>query len=134
MSARNDSGQTSLTRSGQFDLSVKQEEPTSVDNAAVIDVSDESSDATESSADTTSGSDEEATNGSHAARLVSCPKAPQGTSLKQHKKSRMLHLVQDGYQKTMMCGRRCTDVYAAPSQVRWDTPCCSHCWRAARAL
>lgn len=41
-----------------------------------------------SSEDTSSSSDEDAATNSHAARMVNAPKAPDGTSLRQHQKSR----------------------------------------------
>ena len=78
-----------------------------------------------------SSSEEEAVAETHAARIVKAPTAPRGASLRQHKKSRMLHLLQDGYRNVLMCGRPNAENYKPPIALRWDTPCCSHCWRAA---
>eukprot|EP00435_Cladocopium_sp_Y103_P030804 s3354_g7.t1 len=90
----------------------------------------ESSD--EEHSDTDSSSDEEACNEGRVARLVRAPTAPQGTSLVQHQKSRMLHLFEDGYNVVFMCGRKTSKSYRPPDQLRWDTPCCGRCWQAAK--
>ena len=71
----------------------------------------------------------------HAARIVSAPKAPAGTELRQHPKSRMLHLIQEDHKRYLLCGRKVEmangSLYKPPASLRWDTPCCSHCWRAS---
>ena len=90
------------------------------------------SDSSEGPSDTDSSSDEEASNAGRAARLVRCPTAPAGTSLIQHSKSKMLHLLADGYQRIFLCGRQRGESHRPPLQVRWDSPCCSMCWKAAR--
>eukprot|EP00435_Cladocopium_sp_Y103_P000693 s2539_g1.t1 len=82
--------------------------------------------------DTDSSSDEEACSAGRVARLVKAPTAPQGTSLVQHQKSRMLHLFEDGYSVVFMCGRKTSKSYKPPDQLRWDTPCCGRCWQAAK--
>eukprot|EP00435_Cladocopium_sp_Y103_P059829 s231_g21.t1 len=81
--------------------------------------------------DTSSDSEEEAATESHAARLVQAPKAPAGTQLRQHPKSKMLHLLRDEDRNLLMCGRRIAEVYKPPVALRWDTPCCGRCWKAA---
>eukprot|EP00435_Cladocopium_sp_Y103_P001295 s2738_g1.t1 len=86
----------------------------------------------EEHSDTDSSSDEEACNEGRVARLVRAPTAPQGTSLVQHQKSRMLHLFEDGYNVVFMCGRKTSKSYRPPDQLRWDTPCCGRCWQAAK--
>ena len=108
-----------------------------VDVGAVADRSKEtlavdSDSSTDGDSDTDSSSDEEASNVGRAARLVRCPTAPAGTTLIQHEKSKMLHLLADGYQKIFMCGRQKGNAHKPPVQVRWDSPCCSLCWKAAR--
>ena len=90
------------------------------------------SDSSDDPSDTDSSSDEEASNVGRAARLVRCPTAPNGTSLIQHSKSKMLHLLADGYQRIFLCGRQRGESHRPPVQVRWDSPCCSMCWKAAR--
>ena len=82
--------------------------------------------------DTSSSSDGEGASNSHAARLVSAPRAPNGTCLRQHRRSHMLHLLEDGFSRVLMCGRNCSDAYIPPAKLRWDTACCNGCWRAAK--
>ena len=82
--------------------------------------------AVESSEDdldlTSSSSDEEAAFDCPSRRLVTVPKAPDGHRLVQHSKWKTLHLMADGYQAVMMCGRRATDSHTLETlQVRWDT-------------
>eukprot|EP00435_Cladocopium_sp_Y103_P019375 s340_g4.t1 len=61
--------------------------------------------------DTSSDSEEEAATESHAARLVQAPKAPAGTQLRQHPKSKMLHLLRDEDRNLLMCGRRIAESF-----------------------
>ena len=108
-----------------------------VDAGAVADqpkktVAVESNSSTDGDSDTDSSSDEEASNAERAARLVRCPSAPAGTSLVQHEKSKMLHLLADGYQNIFLCGRQRGNAHRPPVQVRWDSPCCSLWWKTAR--
>ena len=114
----------------QLDANV-QHEHDEVNEAAGIEAI-ESEHVNDAEWDTESGSDEEGAANSHAARLVLAPKAPDGTTLKQHRKSRMLHLLQDGNKAILMCGRRISEVYEPPKSLRWDTPCCGRCWKAAK--
>lgn len=98
------------------------------ETAVAVDSESDSSEAT----DTDSSSDEEASNVGRVARMVRCPTAPPGTSLIQHSKSKMLHLLAEGYQRIFLCGRQKGESHAPPHQVRWDSPCCSLCWKSAR--
>ena len=85
--------------------------------------------------DTSSDSEEEQVTGTHAARMVSAPRPPQGINLLQHPKSRMLRLIQEEHTRYLMCGRKVQvaneSLCKPPASLWWDTPCCSHCWRAA---
>ena len=91
------------------------------------------SDSTSSAdSDTDSSLDEGASDKGRVARLVRCPSAPAGTSLVQHSKTKMLHLLAEGYQRVFMCGRQKGEAHKPPQQLRWDSPCCSLCWKAAR--
>ena len=134
------------SRSGRFNDACKVEDPeiagqVAPDGAAgVISVADrlnealavDSDSSNDGDSDTDSSSDEEASNLGRAARLVKCPTAPVGTTLIQHEKSKMLHLLAEGYQKIFMCGRQRGNAHKPPVHVRWDSPCCSLCWKAAR--
>ena len=92
----------------------------------------DSDSSSEAPTDTDTSSDEEASAVGRPTRLVRCPTAPQGTSLIQHSKSKMLHLMADGYRRIFLCGRQKGESHSPPSQVRWDSPCCSLCWKAAK--
>ena len=122
------------TRSGRFSGVIKVEHQSNEKVDTVVDVGDSESDGGSTEPDTSTSSDEEGAAESHAARLVSVPKALAGTRLKQHTKSRTLHLIQDGFVKAMLCGRLCGESYEPPTRVRWDTPCCSRCWRSASKM
>ena len=130
------------SRSGMMITEVKQEEVVIEDDAGFELVSDnqvaldeEAGAEPGSGSDTSSDSEEEHVAGTHAARMVSAPRPPEGTSLLQHPKSRMLHLIQEEHTRYLMCGRKVQmangSLYKPPASLRWDTPCCSHCWRAA---
>ena len=99
------------------------------------DLDEEAGDDLGSGSDTSSSSEEEQAAVTHAARMVSAPKAPAGTELRQHPKSRMLHLIQEYHKRYLLCGRKVEmangSLYKPPASLRWDTPCCSHCWRAS---
>ena len=97
-------------------------------------VDDGESDSSDDDLDlTSSSSDEEAAEECPSRRLVNVPKAPEGHRLVQHSKWKTLHLMADGYQSVMLCGRRATDSHSLEtSQVRWDTPCCHVCWKKVR--
>ena len=64
------------------------------------DLDEEADEDLGSGSDTSSSSEEEQAAVTHAARMVVAPKAPAGTELRQHPKSRMLHLIR---QKTEQC-------------------------------
>ena len=70
------------------------------------DLDEEAGEDLGSGSDTSSSSEEEQAAVTHAARMVSAPKAPAGTELRQHPKSRMLHLIQEDYKRYLLCGRR----------------------------
>ena len=99
------------------------------------DLDEEAGEDLGSGSDTSSSSEEEQAAVTHAARIVSAPKAPAGTELRQHPKSRMLHLIQEDHKLYLLCGRKVEmtngSLYKPPASLRWDTPCCSHCWRAS---
>ena len=99
------------------------------------DLDEEAGEDLGSGSDTSSSSEEEQAAATHAARMVSAPKAPAGTELRQHPKSRMLHLIQEDHKRYLLCGRKVEmangSLYKPPASLRWDTPCCSHCWRAS---
>eukprot|EP00435_Cladocopium_sp_Y103_P023154 s3929_g5.t1 len=131
------------TRSGYFISMVKQEAITIEDSVEPLVVQCEEPDQTQCQLDTAAGDDhdlcsdtssdseEDIATNSHAARMVQAPRAPQGTQLRQHPKSKMLHLLRDEDRNLLMCGRRIADVYKPPTALRWDTPCCGRCWKAA---
>jgi len=83
--------------------------------------------------DTGSSSDEEAANEAKCSRAVTVPKAPPGFKLFQHSKSRMLHLMDVDHCRVFQCGRSAGAKHEIPpsGRLRWDTPCCGKCWRAA---
>ena len=83
--------------------------------------------------DTDSSSDEDGVNSAKCGRAVAVPKAPPGFKLYQHTKSRMLHLMDQEHSKIFQCGRMAGAKHeiSQTSRLRWDTPCCGRCWRAA---
>ena len=83
--------------------------------------------------DTDSSSDEEGVSSAKCGRAVAVPKAPPGFKLYQHTKSRMLHLMDQEYNKVFQCGRMAGAKHEIPQtgRLRWDTPCCGKCWRDA---
>ena len=131
------------TRSGMFRPEVKLEVLTIEDDEILVEpeeqqqteLDEEAGDDIGSGSDTSSSSEEEQAASTHAARMVCSPKAPAGTELRQHPKSRMLHLIQEEHKRFLLCGRKVEmangRLYKPPLTLRWDTPCCSHCWRAA---
>ena len=90
-------------------------------------------DVIEEEPDTGSSSDESAVENAHCSRHVVVPRAPDGFKLFQHSKSRTLHLMDADHHKVFQCGRMAGDKHEVPqaSQLRWDTPCCGRCWKAA---
>ena len=83
--------------------------------------------------DTDSSSDEDGVSSAKCGRAVTVPKAPPGFKLYQHTKSRMLHLMDQEHNKVFQCGRMAGPKHevSETSRLRWDTPCCGKCWRAA---
>ena len=128
------------TRSGYFNKEVvagKQvsAEPVqciSDDEEAKVEEQQDQDDMVDS-IDTGSSSDEEAAVTSRCARKVVVPKAPDGFKLFQHSKSRMLHLMSDDHTRVFQCGRLAGKKHAVSrgDTIRWDTPCCGRCWKAA---
>ena len=102
-------------------------EPQVLDGAEVVDDSD-------NPFDTGSSSDESGAEIGPSSKLVNPPKVPEGCKLFQHAKSRMLRLMLNQNSKVFLCGRSAGSKHVVPTetQLRWDTPCCSGCWRAAR--
>lgn len=129
------------TRSGYFKASdVVATVPPGV---PVVDISDDeevkvethepTQDETEEEPDTGSSSDEEAVDSARCSRHVVVPKAPDGYKLFQHTKSRMLHLMALEHNRVFQCGRMAGEKHeiSRSDKLRWDTPCCGRCWRAA---
>ena len=112
-------GETSWTDVGPLSGNLSEEFPLDLEGSG------------DESGNSSSSSDEEATEGSNAARLVNAPRAPMGTHLLQHAQSKMLHLMLDENQNVFLCGRPANEKYAPPVLLRWDTACCSRCWRAS---
>lgn len=83
------------------------------------------------SSGTDSSSDEEASEHAHSGRLVHPPSAPVGTKLVQHQTSKMLHLMRTEHSRVFLCGRTTSQKYTMEPMLRWDTACCSSCWRAS---
>ena len=84
-------------------------------------------------ADTGSSSDEDAASTGRCCRKVVMPKAPDGFTLYQHSKTRMLHLMSVDHTKVFQCGRMAGEKHAISrgDMIRWDTPCCGRCWKVA---
>ena len=85
------------------------------------------------SEDTGSSSDESAAISARCSRPVTVPKAPDGFKMYQHSQSRMLHLMELHNNRVFQCGRMAGKKHevSQSSKLRWDTPCCSRCWRSA---
>lgn len=87
----------------------------------------------EQNSDTGSSTDESAAETGANAEMVNPPKIPGDARLFQHAKTRMLHLMKRENNRVFLCGRMAGERHAVPerSQLRWDTPCCNRCWKAA---
>ena len=82
---------------------------------------------------TSSSSDESAGAKCPAKRMVKPPWAPEGYSLIQHSKFKTLHLLPEGHERILACGRSKSKFHLAVDlMVRWDTPCCHFCWKKIR--
>ena len=82
---------------------------------------------------TSSSSDESAGADCPAQRLVRPPSAPEGYSLIQHSKFKTLHLLPEGHDRILACGRSKSKFHVSVDlMVRWDTPCCHFCWKKIR--
>ena len=94
------------TRSGMMTADVKVEvlsvegddEPWDPVDRQQQDLDEEAGEDLGSGSDTSSSSEEEQAAVTHAARMVSAPKAPAGTELRQHPKSRMLQSLLAGFE------------------------------------
>ena len=83
--------------------------------------------------DTGSSSDEEGADAARCSRQVIVPKAPEGSRLFQHVKTRMLHVMSMDHNRVFQCGRIAGDKHEVSrgDRIRWDTPCCGRCWKQA---
>lgn len=84
-------------------------------------------------ATTSSSSDSEGGYDNPAKRLARPPVAPAGAKICQNPKTKMLHLMDINHKKVLFCGRTAGEGYSVPSCVKYDTPCCSLCWRKSRS-
>ena len=102
-------------------------EPQVLDGGEILDESD-------NPYDTGSSSDESGAETGPSSKLVNPPRVPEGCKLFQHAKSKMLRLMLNQNSKVFLCGRSAggKHVVSTEAQLRWDTPCCNGCWRAAR--
>ena len=96
---------------------------------------DSSSSSDEDLGCTSSSSDEEAGAECPGQRMVRAPTTPNGFSLIQHSKLKTLHLLENGFEKVLVCGRSISSMHKSIDlSVRWDTPCCHNCWRKIALL
>ena len=63
-------------------------------------------------------------------RRLTVPTAPQGFRFLQHRKTRMLHLMKDGNERVLECGRMVGPTHVNPQSVRFDSSVCSQCRKA----
>ena len=80
---------------------------------------------TDSSSDSSSDGEREV-----VAKQFLPPKAPDGFKFLKHQKSKLLHYIQDGYLKTLACGRNRSAAYVEPGELRYDSAVCHACQRA----
>ena len=99
---------------------------------------DEDGDSSESS-DSSSSSDSQSDVLSEddyveGSAFLGVPTPPEGYSFVQHRRSKTLHFLKDGYKRVLVCGRMVTDAYAKPRRdaIRFDTSRCHNCLRAHR--
>ena len=85
------------------------------------------------SCDTSSSSEEEQAAEFHAARIVSAPKAPPETEVRQHQKSKRFHVIHEDHKLYLRCVREVEitnrNLSTSPASLGWVAPCCSQCWR-----
>lgn len=116
---------------------VEPEHPRAERRIDVVSGDDESQEHSEhpgvagESSGTDSSSAEEAAEHSHSGRLVYPPTAPVGTKLIQHQGSKMLHLMRTEHSRVFICGCATNQQYSLQLMLRWNTACCSKCWRAS---
>ena len=77
-----------------------------------------------------SGSESSALTVPEVPRLT-VPIEPAGFRFLQHKKTRMIHLIKDGNERVLECGRLVSDAHVRPSNVRFDSSVCSQCRKAS---
>ena len=100
---------------------------------ALDDVSLEQGYESESSyATTSSSSDSEGGLENPAKRMARPPVAPAGLTIHQNPKTKMLHLMEEGNRRVVLCGRVVGVGYHTPTSIRYDTPCCTWCWRKSK--
>ena len=100
---------------------------------ALDDVSLEQGYESESSyATTSSSSDSEGGLENPAKRMARPPVAPAGLTIHQNPKTKMLHLMEEGNRRVLLCGRVVGVGYHTPTSIRYDTPCCTWCWRKSK--
>ena len=110
------------------------DEPSNGLAGSEIDVSSSSSSGCEGLGCTSSSSDEEAGAVCPSQRMVRVPTTPDGFSLVQHSKLKTLHLLENGFEKVLACGRSMSSMHKSTDlSVRWDTPCCHNCWKKVRS-
>ena len=91
----------------------------------------------ETSSDSSSASDSEEDADSEPRGydpVVFCaPEAPNGFVMWQHSKSRVLHLMEEGYTRVFVCGRMAGEFHANKDlKPRYDTPICNLCFTRAK--
>ena len=88
----------------------------------------------DSGSDSTSGSEMEETTYEPTTGVgkFQPPSAPAGFHMFQHKKSRILHLMDDAYRNTFVCGRAAGPLHTKEGlHPRYDTPICWSCFNKA---
>ena len=91
----------------------------------------------ETSSDSSSASDSEEDADSEPRGydpVVFCaPEAPNGFVMWQHSKSRVLHLMEEGYTRVFVCGRMAGEFHANKDlKPRYGTPICNLCFTRAK--
>ena len=83
-----------------------------------------------SSSDMSDGCEDETVFESRGKRVFEPPRAPQGFTLWQHTKSKILHLIDDKFPSAFVCGRKPGTFYTCQGlNPRWDTGICWRCFR-----
>ena len=83
-----------------------------------------------SNSDMSDGGEDETVFESRGKRVFEPPRAPQGFTLWQHTKSKILHLIDDKFPSSFVCGRKPGTFYTCQGlNPRWDTGICWRCFR-----